>query len=130
MTPDFALLALAVAGLLLALTLSAEALRARVPPGRRVPGVEAFAARVRSWWAMAILLALALLLGRAGVVLLFALAAFAALREVAEDMAIAGRSLPSPRSIEDLRADRDVQAALSAGSALVAVPLAVETAAE
>jgi phosphatidate cytidylyltransferase len=83
MSPDFALLALAVAALLLALTLTAEALRARIPPGRRVPGVEAFAARVRSWWAMAILLALALLLGRTGVVLLFALAAFAALREVA-----------------------------------------------
>jgi phosphatidate cytidylyltransferase len=83
MTPDFALLALAVAGLLLALTLTAEALRSRVPPGRRVPGVEAFAARIRNWWAMAILLALALLLGRAGVVLLFALTAFAALREVA-----------------------------------------------
>ena len=55
--------------------------------------------------------------------------AAAALREVAKDMAMAGRSLPSPRSIEDLRTDRDVQAALSAGSALVAVPL-IETAAE
>src|SRR3712207_7191635 len=41
------------------------------------------AARVRSWWAMAVLLALALVLGRAGVVVLFALAAFAALREFA-----------------------------------------------
>lgn len=83
MSPDFALLALAVAGLLVALSIAAEALRARVPSGRRVPGVEAFAARVRGWWAMAVLLALALLLGRAGVVLLFAVAAFAALREVA-----------------------------------------------
>ena len=54
----------------------------------------------------------------------------AALREVAEDMAMAGRSLPSPRSIEDLRADSDVRAALAAGSALVAVPLVAETAAE
>ena len=83
MSPDFALLALAVAALLLALTVTAEVLRARVPAGRRVPGVESFAARVRGWWAMAVLLALALLLGRAGVVLLFAFAAFAALREVA-----------------------------------------------
>ena len=56
--------------------------------------------------------------------------AAAALREVAEDMAMAGRSLPSPRSIEDLRADSDVRAALAAGSALVAVPLVAETAAE
>ena len=83
MSADFALLALAVAGFLFVLTLTAEILRARVPPGRRVPGVEAFAARVRGWWTMAALLALALLLGRAGVVLLFAVASFAALREVA-----------------------------------------------
>lgn len=80
---EIALLALGTIVLLTALTLVAEALRARVPPGRHVPGVETFAARVRSWWAMAVLLALALLLGRLGVVLLFALAAFAALREFA-----------------------------------------------
>ena len=83
MSLDFALLSLGVAGLLLVLTILAEALRARVPPGRRVPGIEGFAARVRGWWAMAVLLVLALLLGRTGVVLLFALASFAALREVA-----------------------------------------------
>lgn len=80
---EVALLALGTVGALTALTWLAEALRARVPSGRRVTGVETFAARVRSWWAMAILLALALLLGRAGVVVLFALAAFAALREFA-----------------------------------------------
>lgn len=78
-----ALLALATFAVLTGLTLAAEALRARLPAGDRVPGVETFAARVRSWWAMAILLALALLLGRGGVVVLFALAAFAALREFA-----------------------------------------------
>ena len=56
--------------------------------------------------------------------------AAAALREVAEDMATARPPLPSPRSIEDLRADIDVRTALAAGSALVAVPLLVESAAE
>ena len=80
---DIALLALAVAGILGALSLTGETLRARVPPGRSVPGVETFVARVQSWWVMAILIALALVLGRAGVALLFAVAAFAALREFA-----------------------------------------------
>ena len=80
---EIALLAFGPAAVLTALTLVAETLRARVPPGHRLQGVESFAARVRSWWAMAILLAIALLLGRAGVVILFALAAFAALREFA-----------------------------------------------
>jgi phosphatidate cytidylyltransferase len=78
-----ALLALGVAATLVLLTALGQALRARVPPGRTVPGVEAFNARVQSWWVMSILLALALLLGRAGVALLFALASFASLREFA-----------------------------------------------
>jgi phosphatidate cytidylyltransferase len=80
---EIALLALGTTLLLTALSVAAETLRSRVPAGRRVAGVETFAARVNSWWVMAILLALALLLGRAGVVLLFALAAFGALREFA-----------------------------------------------
>jgi phosphatidate cytidylyltransferase len=78
-----ALLAVAALGLLLALTAVGEVLRARVPPGRSVPGVDTFNARVQSWWAMAVLLGLALLLGHAGVVALFAFAAFAGLREFA-----------------------------------------------
>lgn len=80
---EIALLTFGTFAVLTGLSIAAEALRARVPSGRRVPGVETFAARVRSWWAMAILLALALLLGRTGVVMLFALLAFAALREFA-----------------------------------------------
>ncbi len=78
-----ALLALGVVAGLLLLTAVGEALRARVPPGRSVAGVDTFNARVQSWWALSILLALALLLGRAGVAVLFALAAFASLREFA-----------------------------------------------
>lgn len=42
------LLALGVAAALLLLTLAGEALRARVPPGRTVPGIETFNARVQS----------------------------------------------------------------------------------
>ena len=62
---EIALLTLAGGGILLALTILAEALRARLAPATS-PGVETFAARVRSWWAMAVLLALALIAGRWG----------------------------------------------------------------
>jgi phosphatidate cytidylyltransferase len=43
--------------------------------------VENFNARVRAWWAMVVLLGAAFLAGRTGIVLLFALCSFAALRE-------------------------------------------------
>ncbi|MCF1710855.1 phosphatidate cytidylyltransferase [Tabrizicola sp. J26] len=45
------------------------------------PVIENLNARIRSWWAMIILMALALLAGRVGTTLLFAFASFAALRE-------------------------------------------------
>lgn len=79
-TGDIMLLALGAGGILLALTIFAEVLRARSTPG---PMVETFATRVESWWAMVILFALALLIGPLGIVLLFAFASFAALREFA-----------------------------------------------
>ena len=57
--------------------------------------------------------------------------ASSALREVAEDLAGEGRSLPQPRSLEELHKDGEVRQALAAGAALVAVPLLiVDTAAE
>jgi predicted RNase H-like HicB family nuclease len=57
--------------------------------------------------------------------------AASALREVAADVADEGRSLPEPRSLEELQRDGEVREALSAGAALVAVPLdLIETAAE
>ncbi|MCB1360542.1 MAG: phosphatidate cytidylyltransferase [Rhodobacter sp.] len=79
LTRDIALLALAVALLLLGLTALGDRMRARraVPD----PTVEVFMARVDSWWAMAILFTLAMLAGRWAVILLFATASFAALRE-------------------------------------------------
>lgn len=76
---DIALLALGVALVLLALTAFGERLR-----GRREqpdPAIEVFMTRVDSWWAMVILFTLALIAGRWAVTLLFAVAAFAALRE-------------------------------------------------
>jgi predicted RNase H-like HicB family nuclease len=57
--------------------------------------------------------------------------AASALREVAEDLAGEGRSLPQPRTLEELHRDDEVRQALAGGAALVAVPLLiVDTAAE
>lgn len=75
------LLTMGVFVLMVALTALGEFLRARVPAGSTDPAVETFMTRVHSWWAMVILLSLALLIGLPGVLILFALAAFAALRE-------------------------------------------------
>lgn len=80
-TADLVLLALAVVGLLLAFTLLGAAMRARLTDGAPDPVVETFVARVRSWWAIVFLLGVALLIGLTGVVVLFAFASFAALRE-------------------------------------------------
>ncbi|WP_417627288.1 phosphatidate cytidylyltransferase [Pararhodobacter aggregans] len=76
---DIALLALAVALVLLALTLFGERMRARRP--QPDTAVEVFMTRVDSWWAMFILFTLAMLAGSWAIILLFAVASFAALRE-------------------------------------------------
>jgi phosphatidate cytidylyltransferase len=74
-------LTLGACAILLALTLSTEVVRMRAPEGADMTGVDVFMTRIRSWWAMVILFSLALVTGLTGVVILFALAAFAALRE-------------------------------------------------
>ena len=56
-------------------------LRIRLSPNGQNPVIENLNARIAAWWVMVILLAVAFLLGRTGVVLLFALCSFAALRE-------------------------------------------------
>ncbi len=80
-TLDLLLLAFWVIVLLSLLTVLGEILRARLPHGQTNPVVETFLIRVHSWWAMVILLALAVLSGRVGILMLFAFASFAALRE-------------------------------------------------
>lgn len=75
---DILLLALIAGGILLALTVVSEMLRARMGAH---PVVQTFTTRVESWWAMVILFSLALLIGPLGIVVLVGLAAFAALRE-------------------------------------------------
>ena len=80
MTPmagDIAILTLGAIGILIPLTILGEVIATRSPG----PVIETYRTRVHSWWAMVILFAGALLLGRTGVLLLFAFAAFAALRE-------------------------------------------------
>ena len=81
MTAEIALLWSGIAAILLALSLFGEVLRARVPEGRTSFTVENFNSRVRTWWGMVLLLGLAMLLGRGAVLVLFAIASFAVLRE-------------------------------------------------
>ncbi|MGR3484610.1 MAG: phosphatidate cytidylyltransferase [Paracoccaceae bacterium] len=73
------LIAAGVATILTALTLIGEHLRGR----RAEPdlAVEVFNVRVNAWWGMSILLSLALLAGKVGVLILFAFASLSALRE-------------------------------------------------
>jgi phosphatidate cytidylyltransferase len=80
-TQDILTLAFGVFVLLVLLTLFGELLRARMPAGTTQPVVETFMQRVNSWWGMAILLSLAALSGRTGIIVVFAFASFAALRE-------------------------------------------------
>lgn len=65
--------------LLTALSFFGEILRARASEDN--PVVETFMTRVRSWWGMIILFTLALIAGKIGLLVLFAFASFAALRE-------------------------------------------------
>lgn len=70
-----------VLAILAAMTVVGEALRGRQAPGQTNPVVETFVTRVHSWWAMVILFTIATLLGDIALLLLFAFASFAALRE-------------------------------------------------
>jgi len=58
-----------------------EILRQRLSPAGDNPVIENLNARITSWWVMVILLGLAFIAGKPGVILLFALCSFAALRE-------------------------------------------------
>lgn len=71
----------AACALLIIATIAGEVLRLRLAPRGTHPTVETYVTRLHSWWAMVFLLAIALLIGRTGVILLFAFASFAALRE-------------------------------------------------
>jgi phosphatidate cytidylyltransferase len=71
----------AACALLIVATIAGEILRYRLARHGSHPTVETYVTRLHSWWGLVFLLAIALLVGRSGVILLFAFASFAALRE-------------------------------------------------
>ncbi len=78
---DFLLLLAGIGALLVVATLIGQTLRRRLGPDGQNSTVENLNARIAAWWAMVTLLAIAFLAGRAGVIVLFAICSFAALRE-------------------------------------------------
>lgn len=78
---EFFSIVLAVFGFLIAATALGEGLRRRFDSDGRNPLVETLLARLNAWWAMAVGLTVAIVIGRGAVVLLFAIISFAALRE-------------------------------------------------
>ncbi|WP_226781654.1 phosphatidate cytidylyltransferase [Oceaniglobus trochenteri] len=70
-----------IAVILVFASLIGWALRRFVAPGGTDDAIANLNERVRAWWGMVLLLSLAFLAGRTGVIVLFALCSFAALRE-------------------------------------------------
>lgn len=66
---------------LLIATAFADLLKRRVAPDGGNTAIENLVDRIRAWWGMVALLSVAMLFGRAGAVILFALLSFAAMRE-------------------------------------------------
>jgi len=81
-TADILLLVLGACGIMLGLTLLGEFVRMRSDPRTPNPVLETYTTRVNSWWAIIILVGLALISGRVGVIILFMFASFSALREI------------------------------------------------
>lgn len=80
-TTDIIWLTLGAFIILIGLTFLGEVLRARQDPDTPNPVLETYMTRVQSWWGMVALIGVAMLLGKVGVIILFAFASFAALRE-------------------------------------------------
>ncbi|MCU0855837.1 MAG: phosphatidate cytidylyltransferase [Rhodobacteraceae bacterium] len=78
---DFLKLLAGIFVLLVVATGIGQVIRRRYDPTDTNPTIGNLNARITAWWGMAGLLAVAFLAGRAGVVILFALLSFAALRE-------------------------------------------------
>lgn len=78
---DLAKLLLATIGLLILATIAGAGLRWKIAPDRSNLLIEEINARIAAWWGMVLLIALAMSAGRTGVIVMFALLSFAALRE-------------------------------------------------
>jgi phosphatidate cytidylyltransferase len=80
-TPHLLWLLSGVGAILILASIIGEVLRQRLSPRGENPVIENLNARITAWWVMVILLGIAFVAGKTGVILLFALASFAALRE-------------------------------------------------
>jgi len=80
-SPHLVWLLSGVAGILVLASLGCAILKLRLSTDGDNPVIENLNARINAWWVMVILLGIAFLAGRTGVILLFALCSFAALRE-------------------------------------------------
>ena len=78
---DLFVLLVGVAAILVLASATALILKERIAPDGSNPVIETLIDRVKAWWVMAILMSIALLFGRIGIILLFAFCSFAALRE-------------------------------------------------
>ena len=81
MHTDFLTLMAGIIGLLIVASGIGYALKQRIAPDGSNATIENLNARILAWWGMTAFLAVAFLAGRGGVILLFAFASFAALRE-------------------------------------------------
>lgn len=79
--PDLLNLLFGVGAILVVASAVGYVLQRRLSPDGQNSAVENLNDRIRAWWVMAVLLAIAFIGGRAGVVLLFGFCSFAALRE-------------------------------------------------
>ncbi|MGA0539251.1 phosphatidate cytidylyltransferase [Neotabrizicola sp. VNH66] len=80
-SPHLIYLLLGVGGILVVATLIGQVLRDLIAPDGSNPVIENLNARIAAWWGMVVLLSIAFLAGRAGVVVLFGVLSFSALRE-------------------------------------------------
>lgn len=80
-SPHLLILLGGVAGILVLASIIGAVLRLKLSPDGANPVIENLIARINAWWVMVILMSIAFVAGKTGVVLLFALCSFAALRE-------------------------------------------------
>ncbi|MDL2410582.1 phosphatidate cytidylyltransferase [Rhizobium calliandrae] len=78
---DLIHLILGILGVLIVASVIGHVLQRRLSPDGSNAAIENLNARIKAWWVMVILIGIAFLAGRAGVILLFAFCSFAALRE-------------------------------------------------
>ncbi|MFS8044446.1 phosphatidate cytidylyltransferase [Rhizobium sp. BR 314] len=78
---DLIHLVLGIFGVLIVASVIGYVLERRLSPDGSNAAIENLNARIKAWWVMVVLIGIAFIAGRAGVILLFAFCSFAALRE-------------------------------------------------